>query len=317
MPQGILNHDILLLRSHIMDILITTKQILNFDVPHGVKIEHFENLKLHDINQIEDKYPVIVGGFELQSLDFSRLKNLKLVQLISSGFDYVSLDNAPHVMLANARGVYSKAISEWILSTLLFELKGLRQIVTNQQSKLWDRRIKSEDLADKKILVFGTGSIGQEFAKIMNHFRVGVDGVNSNGRAIEHFDNTYALADSLSILERYDTFIFCLPSSKETINFVNEETIKLFNSNSIIINVGRGDLIKEEAIYAREDIRFVLDVHFKEPLPKDSVLWEMNNVLISPHISFESSEYVNLLRELIQINISNLYHHRDIANRVK
>jgi phosphoglycerate dehydrogenase-like enzyme len=300
-----------------MDILITTKQILNFDVPHSVNVEHLENLKLHDINQIEDKYAVIVGGFELQSLDFSRLKNLKLVQLISSGIDYVCLDNAPHVMLANARGVYSKAISEWILSTLLFELKGLRQIVANQQSKLWDRRIKSEDLVDKKILVFGTGSIGQEFAKIMKCFGVSVDGVNSNGRSIDFFNKTFALSESLSHIENYDTFVFCLPSTKETLNLINEKTIELFKPNSIIINVGRGDLIKEEAIYLRVDIRFILDVHFQEPLPKDSEIWEKSNVFISPHISFQSSEYVNLLTELIQINILNLYHQRDIVNRVK
>jgi phosphoglycerate dehydrogenase-like enzyme len=317
MPQGILNRDILLLRSHIMDILITTKQIQKIDVPDGSSIRHLGDLDVSDINEIEDKYDVIVGGFELQNLDFSRFRNLKLVQLISSGYDFVDLSNAPHITLANARGVYSKAIAEWTLSTLLFELKGLRKIIENQRSKKWDRKISSEDLSDKRILVFGTGSIGQEFAKIMQLFNVHVDGVNSNGRPIDFFGKTYALSDSKSHIKKYDTFIFCLPSTNETIGFIDEEAILLFEPNSIIVNVGRGDLIKEEALYLRNDIRFILDVHFEEPLPEESKLWNMDNILVSPHISFQSSDYVNLLRELIQINILNVYYHRDIVNRVK
>ena len=131
MPQGISNHDILLLRSHIMDILITTKQIQKIDVPDGSSIKHLGDLNVSDINEIEDIYDVIVGGFELKNLNFTRLRNLKLVQLISSGYDYVDLSNAPHVVLANARGVYSKAIAEWTLSTLLYELKGIRKIIEN------------------------------------------------------------------------------------------------------------------------------------------------------------------------------------------
>jgi len=316
MPQGISNHDILLLRSHIMDILITTKQIQKINVPDGSSIKHLGDLNVSDINEIEDIYDVIVGGFELKNLNFARLRNLKLVQLISSGYDYVDLSNASHVVLANARGVYSKAIAEWTLSTLLYELKGIRKIIENQRRKKWERKVNSEDLCDKRILVFGTGSIGQEFAKIMKFFNVHVDGVNSNGRPIDFFGKTYSLAESKSHIKEYDTFIFCLPSTKETINFIDEEAIVLFEPNSIIVNVGRGDLIKEEALYLRNDIRFILDVHFNEPLPEECKLWDMDNILVSPHISFQSSEYVNKLRELIQINISNVYYHRDIVNRV-
>jgi phosphoglycerate dehydrogenase-like enzyme len=317
MPQGILNHDILLPRSHIMDILVTTKQILDFDLLKESTIVHLDDLHVFDINEIEDKYEIIVGGFELQNLDFSRLKKLKFVQLISSGYDYVDLSNAPHVVLANARGVYSKAIAEWTLSMLLFELKGLRKIMENQRNKKWDRKIRTEDLSDQNVLIFGTGSIGQEIAKILKNFNVHVDGVNSNGRSLDFFRRTYALSESKSQIKNYDTFVFCLPSTDETVNFVDEEVIGLFKSDSIMINVGRGDLIKEGVLYLRDDIRFILDVHFKEPLPKESKLWEMNNVFISPHISFQSSEYVDLLRELIQINISNVYYQRDIVNRVK
>lgn len=317
MPQGISNHDILLLRSQIMNILVTTKDKMQFEVPQGTMVEYYEDLGLNSLNDIQDKYQMIVGGFELSILDFKVLKQLKLVQLISAGYDYVDFGDCPWVQLANAKGVYSKAIAEWVLSALLMEIKGLRQVVKNQSSNKWDRHIKSEDLRDKKILVFGTGSIGQEIANIFNLFGIDVDGVNSNGRSMLPFSRTYSMKESLVVLRGYDVFVFCLPSSPQTSGFINQETIQLFKSNDIIINVGRGDLITKEAIQFRNDIRLLLDVIYQEPFPKENTEWGNDHIFISPHISFQSNENIKILKELIQINISNLYHGKEVVNRVK
>jgi len=317
MPQGISNHDILLLRSQIMNILVTTKDKMQFEVPQGTMVEYYEDLGLNSLNDIQDKYQMIVGGFELSILDFKVLKQLKLVQLISAGYDYVDFGDCPWVQLANAKGVYSKAIAEWVLSALLMEIKGLRQVVKNQSSNKWDRHIKSEDLRDKKILVFGTGSIGQEIANIFNLFGIDVDGVNSNGRSMLPFSRTYSMKESLVVLRGYDVFVFCLPSSPQTSGFINQETIQLFKSNDIIINVGRGDLITKEAIQFRNDIRLLLDVIYQEPFPKENTEWGNDHIFISPHISFQSNENIKILKELIQINISNMYHGKEVVNRVK
>lgn len=317
MPQGISNHDILLLRSQIMNILVTTRDKMQFEVPQGTMVEYYEDLGLNSLNDIQDKYQMIVGGFELSILDFKVLKQLKLVQLISAGYDYVDFGDCPWVQLANAKGVYSKAIAEWVLSALLMEIKGLRQVVKNQSSNKWDRHIKSEDLRDKKILVFGTGSIGQEIANIFNLFGIDVDGVNSNGRSMLPFSRTYSMKESLVVLRGYDVFVFCLPSSPQTSGFINQETIQLFKSDDIIINVGRGDLITKEAIQFRNDISLLLDVIYQEPFPKENTEWGNDHIFISPHISFQSNENIKILKELIQINISNLYHGKEVVNRVK
>ena len=317
MPQGISNHDILLSRSHIMNILVTTKDKMQFEVPSGISVEYYEDLGFNSLNEIQDKYQMIIGGFELAKLDFKVLKQLKLVQLISAGYDYVNFDDCPWVKLANAKGVYSKAIAEWVLSALLMEIKGLRQVVKNQSNHKWERHIKSEDLRDKKILVFGTGSIGQEIAKIFQLFGINVDGVNSDGRSISPFNRTYAMKESLGMLRNYDVFVFCLPSTQLTSGFINQETVQLFKSDDIIINVGRGDLITKEAIHFRKDIRLLLDVIYQEPLSKENAEWEDDHVFISPHISFQSNENIRILKELIQINISNLYYDKEVVNRVK
>jgi len=300
-----------------MNILVTTKDKMQFEVPQGTMVEYYEDLGLNSLNDIQDKYQMIVGGFELSILDFKVLKQLKLVQLISAGYDYVDFGDCPWVQLANAKGVYSKAIAEWVLSALLMEIKGLRQVVKNQSSNKWDRHIKSEDLRDKKILVFGTGSIGQEIANIFNLFGIDVDGVNSNGRSMLPFSRTYSMKESLVVLRGYDVFVFCLPSSPQTSGFINQETIQLFKSDDIIINVGRGDLITKEAIQFRNDIRLLLDVIYQEPFPKENTEWGNDHIFISPHISFQSNENIKILKELIQINISNLYHGKEVVNRVK
>jgi phosphoglycerate dehydrogenase-like enzyme len=317
MPQGISNHDILLSRSHIMNILITTKDVIKLDYSMNVNVEYLSDLGLSSIEEIEDRYDVIVGGFELKKFNFSKLLNLKFIQLISSGYDYIDLDNNPNVMLSNARGVYSNAIAEWILSALLMEIKEFRTIFKQQIEKRWDRTLKSQDLKDKRIVVFGTGSIGSEVARLLNLLGVQVDGVNSNGRYIDGFKKTLSLSQSKTMMSDYDILIFCLPSNNETKNFLNESSILELNSGSIVINVGRGDLISKEAILKRSDVRFILDVHHIEPLPIDSELWNLDNLLISPHISFYSSEYVKSLKDLIQINISNLLDNKEVVNRVK
>jgi phosphoglycerate dehydrogenase-like enzyme len=317
MPQGISNHDILLSRSHIMNILITSKDTIKLDDSMNINVEYLSELGLSSIDEIEDKYDVIVGGFELKKFNFSKLVNLKFIQLISSGYDYIDLDKNSNVMLSNARGVYSNAIAEWVLSALLMEIKEFRTIFKQQIEKRWDRTLKSQDLKDRRIVVFGTGSIGSEVARLLKLLGVQVDGVNSNGRYIEGFNKTLSLSQSKRMMNNYDILIFCLPSNHETKNFLNETSILELNTGSIVINIGRGDLISKEAILKRSDVRFILDVHHIEPLPADSELWNLDNLLVSPHISFYSKEYVESLKDLIQINISNLMDNKEVVNRVK
>lgn len=300
-----------------MNILITTKEDIKIEFSTDINVEYLSDLGLSSIQEIEDSYDVIVGGFELKKLDFSKFAKLKFIQLVSSGYDYINLGDNSSIMVSNARGVYSNAIAEWVLSSLLMELKGFRTIFKNQVEKKWERNIKSHDLKDRHILIFGTGSIGSEIARLFNLLGVQVDGVNSNGRSIEGFKNTLSLYHSIAELSNYDTLIFCLPSNENTKNFLNENTINNLATGSIVINVGRGDLISKEAILKRKDVTYILDVHHVEPLPTDSELWNLDNILISPHISFQSNEYVESLKDLIQINILNLLSSKEVLNRVK
>lgn len=300
-----------------MNILITTKESIKIDYLKDTNVEYLSDLGLASIEEIEDKYDVIVGGFELKKFDFSRFSKLKFIQLISAGYDYIELDEKTNIMLSNARGVYSNAIAEWILSALLMEIKGFRTMFKHQIEKRWERNIKSQDLKDRRILIFGTGSIGSETARLLRLHGVEVDGVNSDGRDIEGFRYTLSLSQSKTRMRDYDILVFCLPSNSDTKHFLNEASVSELKSDSIVINVGRGDLITKEAIQKRSDVRFILDVHHIEPLPIESELWTLDNLLISPHISFQSNEYVDSLIDLIQINISNLMTNKEVVNRVK
>jgi phosphoglycerate dehydrogenase-like enzyme len=300
-----------------MNVLITTKVNVKFDNLEDANIFYLGDLNLPSTQNIGDNYDVIVGGFELSKLDFSKFAKLKFIQLITSGFDYIDLDQDSGVILSNARGVYSSAIAEWVLSALLMEIKGFRTIFKNQVERKWEKNLKSHDFRDRKVLVFGTGSIGFEVARLFTLLGVQVDGVNSNGRIIEGFKNTMSLSKSKEELGNYDTLIFCLPSNENTRNFIDENTVFDLAKESIVINVGRGDLISKEAIIKRQDVTFILDVHHVEPLPVDSELWGLDNLLVSPHISFQSKEYIETLKDLIQINILNLKSGKEVLNRVK
>lgn len=265
---------------------------------------------------------VIVGITPAQTMDLSQFTNLKMIQLPSAGYDQIPINELRkrNIILANASGVYSVPIAEWVIGKILEIIKQSKYYIQNQERHIWKKNTHTIELPDRKALIFGTGSIGQEIAKRLKAFDVIVDGVNSNGRDILHFRQCYDLKKGQEEAMNYDILIFSLPNNEDTAGLVNEKFITTLKDTAILINVGRGTLINElDLINALNKDKFLgiaLDVMQKEPLPIESELWTHPKVLITPHSSFLSDGINKRRIDLITNNILAFYHNKEIKNRV-
>lgn len=274
-----------------------------------------ESLPLEEIE-------VIIGFPKRNLLEPQTMPNLKMIQLPSAGYDKIPLDDLKKrgIICANASGVYSIPIAEWVIAKILEIIKQSRYYYQNQEKLVWKKNYNMFELPGMRALIFGTGSIGQQIAKRLRAFDVIVDGVNSDGREIMYFNQCLNMENGKKASGNYEILIFSLPNNKHTAGLVNSDFLANVKKNVIIINVGRGTLISEPDLMDalnKEKIRGVaLDVTEKEPLPVSSELWTHPNVIISPHSSFISDKIDQRRVELITFNVLAYYQNQEIKNRI-
>lgn len=296
------------------------KQCRNILKPLGIESFNYIFKKENDIPYSEIE--IIIGVTPTQTLDLAQFPNLKMIQLPSAGYDQIPIDEIKkrNIMLANASGVYSIPISEWVIGKILEITKQTKFYLQNQEKLIWKKNNQMIELPNRKALIFGTGSIGQEIAKRLKAFDVIVDGVNSNGRDIIHFHQCFSLEKGKQEAGNYDILIFSMPNNQDTAGLVDDRFIKTLKDTAILINVGRGTLINEQdLINALKDDKFsgvALDVMRTEPLPTESELWTHPKVYITPHSSFISDGINKRRVDLITTNILAYYQNKEIKNRI-
>lgn len=269
-----------------------------------------------------DEIEMIVGTPSPKYLDLESLPKLRMIQLPSAGYDRIPLQQlkSRNITLANASGVYSIPIAEWVIAKLLEIIKQSKYYYQNQSQNIWKKNYNMIELPNRKALIFGTGSIGQEIAKRLNAFDVIVDGINSNGRDIIHFHECFDMKKGKEIAKNYDILIFSLPNNEETAGLVNAEFLRHLKQDAILINIGRGTLINEadliESLKQGKFMGVALDVMSIEPLPPTSELWVHPKVIISPHSSFISDKIDQRRVDLITSNILAFYQGKPIRNKI-
>src|SRR5690554_440978 len=309
----------------IRDSLLSSKQsssLRKMDVDlQTIQVDDFMNFQ----NSSETfDFELIIGATELRDLEFAKYPQLKYLQIISAGYDYLKINKVfdRGVKLFNASGVYSIPIAEWVIGLILADYKKLEYFYNNHIANKWIPMYKLKELTGKKVLIFGTGSIGSEIAKRLNIFQCIIDGVNTNGRNVDFFNDCYKLENAITIINNYDVIVFALPSNKRTIKYVDKDFLKNLTSETIVINVGRGDLINEMDLInysnqSKNNVRFYLDVVNDEPLDKEDKLWKCKNIFITPHNSFSSDLHRERLQSLIFENITSIINKSKLRNEVK
>lgn len=212
---------------------------------------------------------------------------LKWVQSTYAGVDVLlSPGTRQDYLLTNIRGIFGPLISEYVFGHLLSITRHLRHYREQQRQHNW-QPAPYQSLNGKTMLILGTGSIGQHIAATARHFGMEVLGVSRAGREAPGFDRTYQVQALNKVLPKADVVVSVLPSTPETRGLFDAGRLEQIRPGAIFFNVGRGDAVDEtalvQALRSGHIGAAVLDVFATEPLPADSPLWDLPNVVITPH----------------------------------
>lgn len=235
---------------------------------------------------------VIVGEPDENELKLA--ENLRLLQLTWAGADkFLKMKNFPkNIKLTTASGAFGEVISEYVIGGILALYRDFHFYIKNQQKHIWQKRTTVETITGKSVLVLGTGDIGRTTAKKLKALGVKeIFGIRRKSKEdfLEYFDEIFDIVELETLLPKADIVVCCLPETIATIGVLNEETLSLMKENSVLVNVGRGSLIVTNdliKILKHNKIKgAVLDVFETEPVPQSSEIWDMENVIITPHIA--------------------------------
>jgi phosphoglycerate dehydrogenase-like enzyme len=235
------------------------------------------------------------------------LPGLRVVQLLSAGYETVLPALPAGVKLANAAGVHDASTAELAVTLALSSLRGIPDFVAAQGRSQWLPAQIRTSLADRKVLILGYGGIGVAIARRLRGFEVKLTAVASRARGGDELVASVHGVDELSaLLPEHEVVIVIVPLSESTKGMVDRDFLASMRDGALLINVSRGKVVDTDALVEAAGtgrITAALDVTDPEPLPADHPLWHTPGVLISPHVGGVTSAFepraVELLREQI------------------
>ena len=204
---------------------------------------------------------------------------------------YTSTQDFPeNVVLTNASGAYGCVISEYIVSGILALVKNLYPYRAQMQAGGWSKIEGEDTIEGKRALILGTGNIGEETAKRLKCFGCETIGIcRTPGKKVKFFDEVYTIDSLDEQLQSADVVVIALPGTVETSGMFDADRISKMKADAILVNVGRGFIVNTddltEALQSGCLRGAVIDVTDPEPLPENHPLRNMENVILTPHIS--------------------------------
>lgn len=234
---------------------------------------------------------------------------VRWIQVWSAGVDKMPLDELREkdIVLTNASGVHSVPITEQIFSMLLAYTRNLHHAVRYQTENRWDKSGTFRELHGKTAVIVGVGQIGSNTAKVAKAFGMRTVGVRRSGKADPNVDVMYKVDELDQALAEGDFIINILPLTDETKGLYNAGRFEAMKDGAFFVNVGRGPSVDTdallEALRSGKLVGAGLDVYEQEPLPSDHPLWEMENVIMTPHTAGDTVHYTD---RVLDIFIENL-----------
>lgn len=237
--------------------------------------------------------------------------NLRWIHFLSAGVDGIwqlAFDKTKYI-LTKSSGVHAIPMAEYVIGGILYFLKGFHVFHRQQRARVWARHWLDE-ATGKQIVVVGLGAIGREIAKRCKAMGMRVTGVATSVRHCEHVDNVVVAADLKCVLGQADFVVLCLPLTDQTRGLFSREMLEAIKPGAYLIDISRGGIVDQTAL--TDIIRTgriagaLLDVFETEPLPPESPLWELENVLITPHVSGTTPYYMDRALDVFLQNLHSL-----------
>lgn len=288
----------------------------------GYEITFIQN-ELQKLDIEVQEFEAVVGNSLFLHNEIKDFKRLKGVQLTSAGLDRFPIDQVDfhNIKVANAKGIYSVPIAEWVVLKVLEFYKESAVFRENQKHKVWEKKRTLLELNGQIACVVGAGSIGTQIAKRLQAFGVTTIGIDISVEPKEYFNEMYLIEELEQCIGRCDLVILTVPLTRVTQGMINQEILASMKETAVVVNVARGEIINEEhlieALKNKTIAGAILDVFEQEPLKEESPLWEMENVIVTPHNAFVSTKNTERLYQLILDNLKAIKEGNELINQVK
>ncbi len=222
----------------------------------------------------------------------------------------------PNTVFTTASGVHAIPLAEFCVMGLLMFNKGLPRMVRDKARKHWER-YAGTDLQGRTLAIIGMGKIGNEVARLAHAFGMHVIGTAS-ARITAPLETVYPRERLDELLVQAENLVICVPHTPDTEKMIGARELALLPQGALFINIGRGAVVDEPALV--EALRSghlrgaALDVFAEEPLPASSPLWEMENVLVSPHSASTSDRENNRITDLFCENLRRFLDGQPLLN---
>lgn len=267
---------------------------------HTVLFQQYETDEL--ICPYEWVEGVVCNGLFLTH-DIGKFINLKYIQLTSAGFDRVPMDYIKQckIEIHNARGVYSIPMAEFAIAGVLQLYKKMNYFRNNQKQHKWDKHRGLIELFGKTVCIVGCGNVGTECAKRFQAFGCNVLGVDLYPREDAYYSRMEGLSGLDEMLIESDVVVLTLPLTDETKHLMNHDRFGKMKKNAILVNIARGAVVDTDAlIMSMENLGgVIMDVFEEEPLKEESLLWDMEKVIVTPHNCFVGDGNKKRLEKII------------------
>jgi len=237
---------------------------------------------------------------------------VRWIQTWSAGVNNLPLTELQQkeVDVTSANGVHANPISETIFGLMLALTRKIDTYVKNQQQKKWHHADMKLEIHGKTIGIIGVGAIGRETAKIAKAFGMTVLGIRHSGKDAEYVDEMQTSDMLNEVLPRCDYVVVTLPLTDETKHLFKAEQFERMKDSAFFINIGRGPIVAEadliSALKTGQIAGAGLDVFEVEPLPENNPLWDLEQVIITPHTSGSTEFYdQRLLQDIFIPNLKN------------
>ena len=234
--------------------------------------------------------------------------SVRWIQAPSAGVDMLDLDalRARDVLLTSAAGAHAQPVAEQVLGYMLAFERRLDEAIAMRERGVWERFTGGE-LGGKTLGVVGLGAIGRRTAELAAAFGMDVVGTKADpSEDVAPVDRVYGPEDLPAVLLDSDYVVLACPLTEETEGLIGREELGLMAEESVLVNVARGPVVEEAALVTELQQRGIrgaaLDVFATEPLPADSTLWDLSNVVLTPHNAGASPRLADRIADIFVEN---------------
>lgn len=291
-------------------------------LPEPVRMKYYNHLKAKfpglTVNMVDHHSKVgpyiesadIIVSFGVQLADhvYKEGRNLKWVQALGTGVDGIIGEPSlrDDVLVTNMHGLHGASMPEAAILSMLALARDLPRVLRNQTRHAWDR-FPSRLLKGKTVGIVGVGAIAQDLAPMCKMFGMSVVGVTSAKRQVAGFDRMVGRERLEETVRELDYVLLLTPFTPETRGLVDAKILAAMKPSSFLINLARGGVVDEpaliDAVRGRKIAGAALDVFAEEPLPKDHPFWDMENVIVTPHLGGFHDQYAEQALPTVEENV--------------